>query len=959
MIDNNPISKAENRSKKLKIQSQLPLRTVGIETERERKNFTHLPPQNYLHIWWARRPTPATRLAILSSILPDSVDDDTLLSWMCIDPDNKLPEDSVAEHVRKKKESVDDRDGLVYEHYGYRKMWTQTPDKETINSIQEIAKETWGEVPTVLDATAGGGSIPFESVRYEFPTIANELNPVASVLLEAVLELPRVNGDLSSDIEKWGNEINRRARGKLSDYFPDPSENEKSLARLWAHTISCPDCGLDLPLAPNWWLKKESSSEGQAAHASVVDEQVEFDMVRLSEDVTKEEFDPTNGTVSYGKGECLRCGVTIEGDEVKSQARDGEFDLALYGVEVEVRAGQEEGKRKYITPYQDELAAVERAKETVENDPDLAGFLTEERFIGPADRALNYGMEKWRDAFAPRQLLSHYKYLEAYEEVKEEIKEEYSDDESEVLLTFLAIAADKALDYNSKFSFWDSSVPKVAHTFERHDFSFKWNFAETNMPVEDLGYDWYLEQIVGAYEDLYELSGQSTADTEVLQGDASNLDLDNESIEAIVLDPPYYDNVMYAELSDFFYVWMKKYLGDTYPEFFNQELTDKQSEAIANPAKFKDVAGNGQSKSELAKQDYESKMTDIFSEMNRVLESDGIFTLMFTHKKTEAWDTLTKALIESGFVVTATHPVSTENPHSLHQAGKNSAESTILLSSEKRDSESDGYTLWSEIQSKTREVAQKKAKELNEGDVDFAKVDVILASFGPTLEVFTEEYPVVDDEGNEVTPQTALDEARTAVRDYFIDRYLNEGVRVLDPKSEWYIISWLVFEAKRFPYDEARRLAIGIGEDLDDLKRPHRMWRKQSGDVVLRSHEERVQAVNKDPNDRSSRKPVDPDALSFSTALDKVHAAIHIYQSIGATEAWNWMNDRNCGSDPAFKATLEGLLRVLPHNQDDWDIARDMAAGETGDLLDLELEADIFRDDGDENDEYQGNLHDF
>ncbi|ELY67376.1 hypothetical protein C492_00140 [Natronococcus jeotgali DSM 18795] len=137
------------------------------------------------------------------------------------------------------------------------------------------------------------------------------------------------------------------------------------------------------------------------------------------------------------------------------------------------------------------------------------------------------------------------------------------------------------------------------------------------------------------------------------------------------------------------------------------------------------------------------------------------------------------------------------------------------------------------------------------------------------------------------------------------------------------------------------------------------MWRKRSGDVVLRPHDDRVQNINKKPEDRSSRKPVDPEALSFATALDKVHAALHVYDKQGATEAWNWMNQRNCGSDPEFKATLEALLRVLPHVHDDWELAQHLAAGDTGEMLDLDLDADIFRDNNDETTDKQGKLNDY
>jgi hypothetical protein len=280
------------------------------------------------------------------------------------------------------------------------------------------------------------------------------------------------------------------------------------------------------------------------------------------------------------------------------------------------------------------------------------------------------------------------------------------------------------------------------------------------------------------------------------------------------------------------------------------------------------------------------------------------------------------------------------------------------LASEKRQSEQQSATLWSDIKQETRQKARKQAEYLDTSDIDFAKVDIILASFGPTLEEFTKQQPVVDDEGQKVPPQEALDEARNAVTDYLIEKYLNQGITQVDGKTEWYVLAWLVFEAQRFPYDEARRLAIGVGEELDSLKKDHRMWRKRSGDVLLRPHSERVRDVKKDKDSRSGRKPVDPDAFSFSTALDKIHTAMHIYDVKGGTEAWNWLNDRNCGSDPGFKATLEALLRVLPHDHDDWELARDIAVGEPGELLDLDLDADIFEDHNNEEDR-QGSLNDF
>jgi len=944
--------------KELKISGELPIRTVGIENERERKNFSDLPPQNYLHIWFARRPTPVTRLAVLSSVLPKDIDDDQLLSWMAFDPDNKPKSKSISSHVREKWTNKDDRDGALYDHYGYKKIYKRLPDD--IEELHKEVKETWdGELPTILDATAGGGSIPFESVRYGFPTIANELNPVASVILKGVLEHPRVDGDLSEQIRQYGEEINKRTRKKIDSYFPT-RDNEKILEYLWAHTIPCQDCGLEIPLAPDWWLHKKSSSEGIAAQPTIDDEndRLRFSVVELPQDTTKEEFNPTDGTISYAKAECPRCSVVMESDTVREQIRENELPAQMYAIHYE---SLEKGEgRGFRAPNKEDIEAFRSAKNKVESDPDLSSFLSTEVPSGfNTDQALRYGINEFRDMFSTRQLLAHYSYLESFNEIQPEIYDEYSEKVANAIMTYLSFTADKALDYNSRFSSWHNSRAVVRNTFERQDFAFSWSFTESNLLSEGLGYEWALDNILTSYADLYDLSHNSEASCRVLQGDAGQLELEDEEVEAVILDPPYYDNIMYSEISDFFYVWMNHYLGNVYPEFFTQQLSEKSEEAIANPARFRDIAGAGSSASELAEESYESKMEDIFEELHRVLDSDGIFTMMFTHKKTEAWDTLTQALIEAGFVINATHPLSTEDPNRIGQAQKNSAESTILLSSRKRSIENPDSTLWEDIQKKTTEVAKDKVEQLEQEEINFSKVDMVLASFGPALEVFTKNYPVVDSEGETVTPDVALDNARTAVLDYFNEKYLQGNALDVDTKTEWYVLCWLLFEAQRFPYDEARRLAIGVGEDLDSLKKRHRMWRKRSGDVVLRPHEDRVQDIKKNKNARSGRKPVDPEALSFIVDLDKVHAAMHIYDVKGATEAWNWMNDRNCGSDPAFKSTLEALLRVLPHENHDWELARDLAAGETGNLLNLDLDTDIFNEENSDDDDKQGSLKDF
>ncbi len=942
------------------IEETFPVQTIGIEVERERNGL--FPPLNRLHTWWARRPLIASRAAVLSSVISsEEMDEKEFIHNLGITGD-----------TLKKYKTVDSRPSgtRVYDHYGYRRPFTQDTSEEQISKFHKAAKNTWdGELPTILDMTAGGGAIPYESRRFRFPTIANELNPVASVLLHAVLEFPTTNQDLSKDIMNWGKKINKITNKKLEEFYPDDRAASRPINFLWAHSVDCPDCGIEVPLSPNWWLDKKNANKGIAARPYIEDDQVQFDVVYLTPDekkiernedyVTKSDYDPSNGTVSYGKGECPRCNVTIDGDVIKTQGQESGLGFQLYAVEYKDKRSGQRGNFK--PPSSEDKKAVTQAYNKVESDIELSTLHDVERYIGPADRAENYGITKWRDAFHPRQLLSHYTVWEAFEEVKPEIKQEYESADAKAILTYLCLAADKTIDYNSRFSSWNSGRPAVRNTFDRHDFSFKWSFAEMEVTDEDMGYIYFLNKVADIYGEMRQNLKQVTESdpVRILNKDAANIPLEDAEVEAIVMDPPYYDNVMYSELSDFFYIWMKKYLGDVFPDLFTQSLTDKNNEAIANTAEYDGIAGEGESKTQLAKEDYEQKMSNILSEADRVLQDDGILTLMFTHKKTEAWDTLTTALIEAGFRISASHPVNTERADSLHQSGKNAAQSTIFLTARKRTNTGQEETLWSKVKAETRTAAFEKAKELDAEGIELTKVDMILSAFGPTLEVYTKHYPVVNDEGDRVSPQTALDEARTAVREYLVDQYLNEGIRNVDSKTEWYVLSWLVFEVQRFPYDEGRRLALGVGEDLDTLKKTHRMWRKRSGDVVLRPHSDRVQDINKSPENRSGRKPVDPDGLSFTTALDKVHAAMHIYDTKGATEAWNWMNDRNCGSDPAFKATLEGLLRVLPHEYNDWKLSRDLAAGETGELIDLDLSSDVFENDNEENENQQGSLNDF
>jgi adenine-specific DNA methylase len=400
---------------------------------------------------------------------------------------------------------------------------------------------------------------------------------------------------------------------------------------------------------------------------------------------------------------------------------------------------------------------------------------------------------------------------------------------------------------------------------------------------------------------------------------------------------------MYAELSDIFYVVQKAYLKDIFPSLFDTKLTDKESEAVANPSLFNGIASDEQSQKELADDYYEEKMEDIFSEQYNLLSPNGVMTVMFTHREMDAWDTLTSALISAGFTITATHPIKTEMSDRIGLQGKASADSSILLVARKQTTQSSDRTLWEDVHEEIHQAARKQAEEILDSGYNISKTDTAIAAYGPTLRKYAEAFPVVNKKGEEIRPREALSQAREAVTGVLAERFLNtEGLEQLDPLTRWYILSWLIYENDTIPYDEANQLGVAANVDIDNIKSSTKIWGKSKKDIVLKDHNDRVQDIvllkNDSADNPSSRKyPVNPTDMRFTYTIDTVHAAIHVYEREGARAAWEWLSDRNLKSNQEFEATVTALLEVLPSESEMHKILVNLVSGETGDYLDIDL----------------------
>ena len=682
------------------IERWLPIAALGEESIRERRSMTALPPTYYLHVWWARRPLVASRSAVLASLLPADSDRDKFLHAVGIHGD-PVAARNVIDRAR--------RTGVrVKNPYEYGRAFGHLLDQ---NDSAWLRSTLGGSIDriTVLDPTAGGGSIPFETVRMGLAPLANDLNPVAALIMKATVEWPvACPHDLMQQFQNLSAEWRQCIEDRLSPYFPQRNLPEQvDVTYLWARTITCPYCDGLVPLSPNWRLAPDGTGVRLKPHLGagpgVKDRMCSFEIVRSVRE-------QTSGTVSRGAGICpySDCGRVIDGHEIKSQAQAGRMGEQLFAVVYKKRVVKylksgKRGKDRWVRGYRaprpdDNNVAVIEAK-LAEKLPEWEAFdiVPSERFpeVCNDDRPIQYGMPLWRDLFSPRQLLCHGTSVEVFREMLENDRVNGNlYDVRKAAYGYLALSLDKSRDYNSRMTRWHVGRQVMVNTFDRHDFSFKWSYSEMAPLIVGLGYDWAITQTAKCIGELVALvrpqakhgvrSLYSSADLKkyspppvtITCKPGDSLDhIGDGSIDAVVMDPPYYDNVMYAELSDFFYVWLKRTAGHVFPELFRGHLTDKENEAVANPARFQGQKGA----KALAGRDYQDRMASIFSECRRVLKPDGIMTLMFTHKATSAWDALTKGLMEAGFIITASWPVNTEAAGSLHIKNKAAAKSTIFL----------------------------------------------------------------------------------------------------------------------------------------------------------------------------------------------------------------------------------------------------------------------------------------
>jgi len=743
-----------------------PIAEVSRHAAKE-KSIRHGHPST-LHLWWARRPLASSRAVLLALLWPDPYDP------LC-PPEFKAKAREMLPQVLGEVGPTDkDLRRALLKFIADFANWDNAAQRTYLEVSRALVKAAHGpaaggegyEPPLVVDPFAGGGSIPLEALRLGCEAFASDLNPVACLILKVMLEdIPRHGPKLAEELRRVGVEIKRQAERELADLYPKDPDGATPIAYLWARTVRCesPNCGAEIPLARSFWLCKKAKRR-RALQYQVVRPAGEAPRVEFEVFEPKAEKDVPGGTVTRAKATCVACGAVLPPERVRAQltAQRGGAEVVIDTMGrraggarmlavVLLRPG--EPGRHYRLPVERDYEGVRKAQER------LAAILGEWESGGKqglcpvpdeptpvgggsgAGRAFSlhrYGMLHWGDLFTARQKvgLSHIGLA---------IKRCGSPDLQELI----GLVFDGVVDRNAVLARWrpQADQEKVENVFARQALPMTWDFAEAVPTSESTG---SLSDRVQATSGTTEVFarwvgvGDSLRVGQVQLADAAEHPLPNESAGVWFSDPPYYDAVPYADLSDFFLVWLKRGLPAhrllVDPFDSTNPLTPKRREAVQDETK----RDNGRPKDRAW---FEETMARAFAEGRRVLREDGIGSVVFAHKTTEGWEALLTGMIRGGWTITGSWPIATEMATRLRARESAALATSVHLICRPRPDDA-GTGDWADV---LRELPTRVGDWMERLQGEGVKgADLVFACIGPALEIFSRYAKVETADGREV-----------------------------------------------------------------------------------------------------------------------------------------------------------------------------------------------------------------
>ncbi|WP_416063785.1 DUF1156 domain-containing protein [Rhodococcus indonesiensis] len=798
------------------IEVALPLEKINTESARE-KSIRHGHPST-LHLWWSRKPLATARAVLFAQL----VDDPSSF------PDRFPTEESVAKERRRLHEIIEQ---LV--------VWDNARDENLLRRARkEILDSSDGNPPPILDPFAGGGSIPLEAQRLGLEAHASDLNPVAVLINKALIEFPpkfaghppvfpgaaeaqittwpRVTG-LAEDVRRYGRWVRDEAEKRIGHLYPKAALADGTaatvIAWIWVRTVACPNpaCGIAMPLTSSWWLGKKKGRESYVIPA-VTDRQVHF---TIGHDPKKGPTKDNDGTVRRTGATCIGCGAAVDFSYIRTEGHAGRIGAQMMAIVAE-------GKREriYLEPTDEHENAAQVAPPI--DMPD--GCLPTEAL---GFRVQSYGMTEYTDLFTLRQLTALVTLSDLVGEARERVLVDaisfgmpegdslesggtsaaaYAD----AVATYLGFALSKSTARNNTMCTWETGMDRLRGSFQRQAISMTWDYAEAH-PLESFGggFSAVLQSECEVLEALTTWAVPDAAESEARQATA----VDRIRAPYIVsTDPPYYDNIGYSDLSDFFYLWLRRSLRRVHPKLLSTMLVPKAEELVANPYRHGGKDG--------AHKFFESGFREVFRQARESALRDYPITVYYAFKQQDAdgsgeastgWETLLEGMIRSDWVITATWPMRSELGNRMRSFDSNALASSIVLALRPRATNAPTIDRRGFISVLKDELPQA-LRELQQGSI--APVDLPQAAIGPGMSVFSRYSGVLTDDGSKMTVRAAL-----ARINEILDEVLAEQEGDFDPDTR-FAIAWFRqhgFDAGSF--GDADSMARARNASLDHLER--------------------------------------------------------------------------------------------------------------------------------------------
>ena len=796
-------------------------------------------------------------------------------------------------------------------------LWIQQAKEDILESHN-------GKPPKVLDPFGGRGSIPLEAQRLGCETHSCDINPVAILIQKCTLEYPQKYGQrLYDDVKKWGEHILAEVTEELRPFYPEDSDGSEIYAYIWARTLPCQNltCGAEIPLISQFWLAKKTKIQRKKKITLFPHEekgQIAFNIVGNGYKSMPEDFNPKSGTVTDAKVTCPLCKNTISDTETPSLFRDGEADERLLVV---VTQHQRSKNKQYRLAMDADKEVFNAAKNKLsEKEKELAakwGVSPIPNEETPSNKVLgfrisNYNLNTWGELFNERQQLSLITFTEKIREAYPQMlsQENYSTDYAQAVSTYLGLWLSSIAMRSASLCRWGNTTESVVEMFGMQTVPMIWDYGEAN------SVDVAVNRLKGLLRPMTHLCQMNDEPVTIQRSSATDLPYPENTFDAVLTDPPYYDNIPYAYLSDFFYVWLRRSIGTLYPKLFETDLTPKDEEIVAYS--HRDGGKQG------GKVFFETELSKAFKEMHRVLRPNGIAVIVYAHKSTEGWETLINALLDSGLVVTGAWPIDTEMKSRQRSLDSAALASSIYMVARKREQEAFG--IYQDVKKELETYLEQKLFTLWEWG--FSGADLFIAAIGIGIEVFGKYETVIDDDDNLIR----ADKMITDIRE-ILERFDGEQAGIAGTKLTRFYLRWRrQYKAELVQFDVANKLALSLGMELTEEWGEGNFIQQEKTNVRVLGPQEREQTN-----------------LSKSEELiDVLHHALLLWRSGNRADMLQRLSKDGIGLNELIWNIAQQISAALPTDSQErqwlegWLADRDTIQREVQNLLETPEEGTLF-----------------